>query len=333
MLNKKSSLLRSLSAFAASILILVSAGFIYLNRQLIIDQVTVWSYEPSAQLANISKQSGLTSKGEFLLYATRPSIEQAEGFNSKCPRQEQGSPILGCYTPDDRVYIFDVANEQLAGMQEVTAVHEMLHAAWVRLDNSEREKLTVELESAYKNSNNDELKKRMEYYERSEPGEIVNELHSILGTEVRSLGEPLESYYAKLFDRALVLKMHESYSGVYKELYAKADSIYSQMNELASSIEKRSAQYDAALSSYTRDVNSFNSRARGQGFTTQSQFNAERAQLLSRSSALESTRVSINSDIVTYNKLNEEYSSVTAQIDGLNKSLDSMKQLEQVPSA
>ncbi len=46
--------------------------------------------------------------------------------------------ILGCYNPSSRdIYIYNVTNSELDGVKEVTAAHEMLHAAWERLSESE----------------------------------------------------------------------------------------------------------------------------------------------------------------------------------------------------
>lgn len=333
MSNKKARYISSIFAFSVSVVLVVVAGLLYLNRQLVIDQITVWQYEPTAAMTEVVKKSGLTSRGKFTLYATQPSIEPAEAFNQKCPRQEAGSPILGCYTPSDRVYIFDITNEQLDGMEEVTAVHEMLHAAWRRLGAGDRQKLTISLKKAYETHKTPELEKRMAYYERSEPDEIVNELHSILGTEIPSLGGDLEFYYNNLFDRQNVLSLHNSYSSVYNELYSRADNLRKQIETKGADIESRSAAYVSLLASYTADVNAFNARARIDSFATRQQFNSERGALLQRSANLEATRVAINEDITAYNRLNDEYRDVAAQIDGLNESVDSIKQLDKVPSA
>ena len=37
------------------------------------------------------------------------------------------------------IYLYHVENEELSGITEVTAAHEMLHAAWIRLDEREKE--------------------------------------------------------------------------------------------------------------------------------------------------------------------------------------------------
>lgn len=332
MSNTRTSRTGSIIAFILSGLFIVVASILFLNRQAALDQLTVWAYEPSSAIATIEQNVNFTDKGKFIFYATKPSLETQDAFNKKCPRQEAGSPILGCYTNADQIYIYDLTNEQLDGMEEVTAAHEMLHAVWFRTSKAEQDTLKTELEKAYQKLNDEELTTRMEYYQRTEPGEYINELHSILGTEVASLGEPLESYYAQFFDRTTVLKLHDQYNGVYKALYARADELYAQMEVLSSSIQTRMSEYETAVSRYSADVDSFNGRADGGGFTTMSQFNAERAALIARASTLDTARQSINTDIETYNTYYAEYEDIAKQIEVLNESIDSFNQIDEAPS-
>jgi hypothetical protein len=273
-----------------------------------------------------------SEKGKFVFYATKPAVANQAEFNKECPRQETGSPILGCYTADDHIYVYDITNSKLDGMEEVTAAHEMLHAAWYRTSEAEKERLSTELRAAYEKIDNSELKTRMDYYERTEPGEFINELHSILGTEIKSLDESLEAYYGQFFNRNEVIKLHEQYSAVYKQLYARADDLYSTMQTLSMTIQDRSRNYDTSVAQLSVDIAAFNRRANNDGFSSQSQFNAERSALVTRTNALDAERASINASINKYNELYDEYQTIAKQIEGLNDSIDSFKQIEQAPS-
>lgn len=332
MLNKKASRLGSTIAFIVSGLLIVAAGWVFLNRQFVLDQLSVWSYEPSSQVQSISDRVEFTDKGKFIFYATKPSLEDQAGFNKECPRQEAGSPILGCYTSADRIYVYNLSNDQLDGMEEVTSAHEMLHAAWYRLSEDERTKLTSELEAAYAKIDDAALKERMDYYQRTEPGEFVNELHSILGTEFPSLGDSLETYYAQFFDRQTVLALHGKYNAVYTALYTRADDLYTQMEALSATLQARNTAYEAEVTQLSADITTFNSKANSGGFATQAQFNNERAALMRRSSSLEAERASINRDVETYNGYYAEYEQIASKIQVLNESVDSFKQIEQAPS-
>ncbi len=332
MLSKKVSRTGSIIAFAVSALFIAAAAWIFINRQFVLDQLAVWSYAPSSAVQTIENEVGFTDKGRFIFYATRPSVEQQDSFNKECPRQEVGSPIVGCYTNDGHIYIYSITNQELSGMEEVTAAHEMLHAVWARTNKADQDKLSTELKDAYNKLDNPELKKRMDYYERTEPGEFVNELHSILGTEIGSLGEPLESYYSQFFNRQAVLTLHQKYYSVYQALYNRADELYTKMQALATTIQSENEQYNAAANQLTTDINSFNTRAKNGDFNSRSQFDSERAALVARSSALDVKRQSVNADIATYNSDYKEYQSIAQQVEVLNNSVDSFKKIEQGPS-
>lgn len=324
--------------FVKALTLLLSAAVVILsiwaifNRQFVLDQFAVWSYEPSSAIGAISQKTDMTQKGEFVFYATRPAIDTKESFNQSCPRQEVNSPILGCYTGDDRIYIYDITNSQLDGIEEVTAIHEMLHAQWKRTNSADKERLSKELEAAYASLNDPELKERMEYYKRTEPGEFTNELHSILGSEVPNLGDSLEKYYAQFFDRSKVLAFHSAYSGVYQTLYDQVDTLFSKMETLAAKINSETASYNQATSQLSADINSFNERANNGEFSSMRAFNTERAALVARSNELDQQRESINADIDTYNSYYAQYQDVASQIDALNGSIDSFTEVQQAPS-
>jgi len=332
MSNTNSSRVGSVLAFAASILIVSAAVWLFFNRQLAIDQLSVWTYSPSQGVARIEERVDFTPRGKFIFYATKPVLAEQAHFNEECPRQEAGSPILGCYTNNDQIYLYDITNQKLDGMEEVTAAHEMLHAVWTRTSPAERERLTVELRNAYESLNDPALKSRMDYYERTEPGEFANELHSILGSEQPNLSDSLERYYGRFFNRATLLKLHQQYSEVYSALYTRSDTLYAQMTELSESIQARSAAYETKSAQLSADITSFNARARGNWFSSQAQFSAERSALVARSRALDTERDSINASITTYDTYYNEYVDIAQQIEVLNNSVDSFKPIEQAPS-
>jgi len=333
MSTSKTNRLKSGIAFSLSILVIGFAGWLFLNRQLALDQLSVWNYQPSASIVSLDERVKFTDKGLFTFYATKPVLADSSEFNGSCPRQEAGSPILGCYTSADRIFVFNVDNEQLDGMKEVTAAHEMLHAVWYRMSTSEQERVGALLTAAYDKSASAELKDRMAYYQRTEPEAITNELHSILGTEVGNLGPELEAYYNQYFEnRQIILDLHAKYNDVYKSLYSRADTLYTEMQTLSKSIDDRSSAYDAEVTQLSRDITSFNARANSGDFDSISQFNAEKAVLVSRSNRLDAQRTAIYTDIDTYNKLYEEYKTLASQIELLNNSVDSFKSLGEAPT-
>jgi len=308
------------------------AGWLFLNHQYVSDQLSVWSFTPSSNITTIEDKAAFSSKGLFYFRASQPVIADAESFNKDCPRQETGSPILGCYV-GGRIFVFDITNEKLDGMEEVTAAHEMLHAAWERMSPTEQQKIGSMLLKELDKISDQDLKTRLEYYERTEPGELQNELHSIIGTEVISIDPELETYYRRYFDdRTKILALHEQYSAVFTTLRAQADAEYKELTELAQSIQTRTAEYQSNGTALTSDIESFNRKANNGQFTSSAQFYAQRNALIARSNQLAADRTAINTDITLYETKYAAYQKLSKEIEGLNKSLDSIKALEPAPS-
>lgn len=330
--SRKAHIIGASIAGLVSVSILVFAGWLLFNRQYVADVASVWLYQPSTAIQTISDRVDFTHKGEFYFHTTHPQISTADEFNQDCPRQEPSSPILGCYAAG-RIFIYDIENAQLDGIEEVTAAHEMLHAVWERHSGEEQARLTRLLQEAYSVNATQELRDRMAYYERSEPGELINELHSILPTEVSQLGSELDAYYAQYFDdRQKVVALHQKYSGVFNSLTSRANELYAQLTTLSGVIEEQTSAYDREVIALSAAIESFNTRANNGSFTTMSQFNQERAALVARSNALEALRVSISSQIDSYNAQYDEYETIAGQIDSLNKSIDSISDLRETPT-
>jgi hypothetical protein len=313
---------------AALILIVISIGatlFLLLNRQTVIDHVSVWQYQPSAAITGFAERTAMSEQGKFLFFASRPSLEGTQVFNEKCSRTEKSTAILGCYDGLGSIYIYDVPNPKLDGIREVTSAHEMLHAAYNRLNASERKKVDGLVEAEYaKLSNNSEFSARMAFYARTEPGERDNELHSIIGTEVASVSPELEQYYQRYFVvRSKVVALHAQYATVFASLQARSEELGAQLTTLAASIESQTATYNSEVNRLNQDIANFNARASSGAFSSQAQFNSERAQLTNRAAALETMRASINTDREQYEAMRAELTSIASESEALNKSIDS----------
>lgn len=298
-------------------------GWLLINRQYVLDQLTVWQYRPSSEVQAIASKAQMNDQGQFYFYASQPEVDEASVFNKQCKKQEEHSAILGCYS-NRRIYIYNVPNAQLDGIKEVTAAHEMLHAAWDRLSDSKKQRLNELLTAAYNRGASDKLEERMDYYARTQPGERTNELHSIIGTEFTDLDDELEAYYAQYFtDRKQVVALHQRYEALFTQLDQKSTSLTAELDSLTTDIERESERYNTAVNQLNNDIQDFNTRAQSNSFASEQVFNERRAELVSRSSALDAQRSAINTKIARYEALRAELEAVNGQSQTLNRSLDS----------
>lgn len=277
----------------------------YVQRANIVDLIAVWQFEPSPAIESHIEATAMSDRGEFLFKASRPQVASSEEFNAECASLEEGTGTLGCYQPASRtILLFDVTDENLAGTEEVVAVHEMLHAAWDRMGADEHATLGPLLEAeAAARSDDAEFIERMEFYARTEPGERLNELHSIVGTEFTEISAELEEHYAEfLDDRSVVTNLHAASNAVLTSINKKVKKLVSEVEKLAASIDKDYDAYVAASDSLDADIESFNARADSGAFTTQAQFDLERNALLARGDALDADWNSISTRESRYKK-------------------------------
>lgn len=300
------------------------AALLFFNRQYVIDQVTIWQYEPSTPVAQLVDRSGMNDKGEFYFYASTPTLESTQIFNDKCGHREESTAILGCYTAQ-KIYIYNVIDTRLDGIREVTAAHEMLHAAYERMGDGERQKVNALLETEYNKLKNDKnLAERMAFYAKTEPGQRDNELHSVIGTEVASISSELEEHYKKYFsDRQKVVALHAKYAAVFSDLQTRSDELISELKALGNTIEEDTRTYNSSVTELDKDIENFNTRANNGGFNNQAQFNAERNSLVSRVSVLDNLRDTISANVTKYESLREELASIASTSEALNRSIDS----------
>jgi chromosome segregation ATPase len=303
---------------------LVAAAFLLVNRQHVIDQVAVWQYQPNGQITALAERASMNDRGKFYFYASQPALEEAQEFNQKCDRKEQSTAILGCYA-GRFIYIYNVTDEKLDGIREVTAAHEMLHAAYDRLTGDERTNIDKLLTAEYETLKNDEkLAERMAFYARTEPGERNNELHSVIGTEVANVNPALEEYYKRYFvDRSKIVSLHDKYESVFNNLQSRAENISAELAELGDSIEADSVDYNKQVNQLNQDIQTFNASADSGGFSSQAEFNAARNSLVERANQLDAMRDEISGKVAQYETLRKELLGIASQSEELNRSIDS----------
>ncbi|MFZ1258220.1 MAG: hypothetical protein WAQ25_02010 [Candidatus Saccharimonas sp.] len=317
---KRHMALRAL--FGVVVILVVSVLFI-LYGQRVIDRIQAGRFTPTAQLAAVHDTLQLTRVGSDLLYASKPQIDSKQSFNTKCHTEERTTAILGCYTKRT-IYLYDINEKSLQGTLEVTAAHEMLHAAYDRLNFFERRYVEDLLQKEHERlKDNAELKNIMAYYAKSEPGAELNELHSLLGTTIPTLSPELEKYYAHYFkDRAKVVALNAAYNQVFGEISRKANQLQKQITDLRPEINSDLARYESDRKQLELDIAAFNERAKSNGFTTQSSFQVARSALLARVDALNKRQVAVNERVAEYNDYIKQLNNLAVRASELNQSIN-----------
>ncbi|MDP3207591.1 MAG: hypothetical protein Q8M65_00445 [Rhodoglobus sp.] len=312
-------------ALLINLALIVGLAWMLTHLQRVADQFAVWQFAPPAAVEAYADRAAFSDEGRFLFFASRPVIAADTEFNDVCASQLEEVGILGCYLPGDkRIFLFDVTDVRLDGIEEVVAAHEMLHAAWDRMTDAERTELGVLLEAeAEKHSEDPGFAETLEFYALTEPGERLNELHSIVGTKFDIVAPALEAHYAQFFtNRAAVVSLHEKSNAVFQEQAAAVAALIARIDELAAAIDADYASYNAQYGQLNVDIDSFNSRADSGDFGSQAEFNSERDALLARQRTLDAFYATIDARAAEYNVLLTQLDELNSAAAKLNEAIN-----------
>lgn len=307
--------------------------FILPNIQVITDMILAKNVRLDGELATMASRLKLTSRAELILRASRPQLQTKQQFNQNCQRKEAATFILGCYNGRD-IFIYDVNNQELEGISEVTLAHELLHAVYRRMTSKQRQELNQLLVVDYQRLKTPELERRMQTYDRTQPGQFENELHSILGTEFADLSEELEQHYRQVFkNRRVIVGLHQASQRPFQQKQQELERLKIEIATAEQSLKADQLVYQRIVESFNVEVEQFNQRAtRVGGFTNQAEFQASRKQLMFRQQQLRQRQAELAAKINQFNQKVELYNQTGLAIQELNRSLDSLDSLEALKS-
>lgn len=264
-----------------SVVAVLGAGYVaFIFRQDIIDWWKLSIYKPSAEVVSLADATTMAGRGRDLFYVSDPKINERDEFNINCTDTGEESLVLGCYRAQ-QIFLYNVTDSRLNGVKEVTAAHEMLHAAYERLNTADRSYVDTLLQTQLTLIKDDRLAGLIALYNKEEPGHLLNEMHSILGTEFRNLTPDLEAYYKQYFsDRAKVVAYSEAYETTFTasknrittyderlaDLQKQIDAGSSKLDQQKASLEAQAANLDSLRGSdtaaYNKAVPPYNSNVR-----------------------------------------------------------------------
>lgn len=225
--------------------LLVIVGFGAVNRQDIFDYIKLRGYTPPAEVSALASETTMNSYGRKIFYVNAPAIDSKSIFKTSCPNNGgEQSIVLGCYHGNQSgIFLLNVTDPRLGGVAEVTAAHEMLHGAYDRLSSSEKTTINAMVQSYYDTGLKDKrIKDTVDGYRKSEPKDVVNEMHSIFGTEVSDLPAPLEAYYTRYFtNRKAVVAFADKYQSEFTTRQSAVEKYDAQLATLKTSISAQEA--------------------------------------------------------------------------------------------
>ena len=309
------------------LVLLVVGVSAFLNRVWLHDFYRGVTYQPSAEMIQIRNDLELTDKGEFLFNAVQPELDGAAEFNSYCRDGESEIAVLGCYT-DGNIYIYNITDERLNGIRELTSAHELLHANYARMSETDKADLVADLTRVFE-ANQELLEKEINTYNTEQKQE---ELYVRAGTEVKNLPETLEKHYAEIFkDQDKIVDYYNSYISVFRSLEAEMDALKAEMETINAELEARVAEYEQRVAQLDTKIENFNSCAETVGcFGSEFEFYGQRAELVAEQAALTELYNEMNQLVGVYNDKVEAYNADVLQSEKLNTIVNSMAQPQEI---
>lgn len=304
-------------------LTLMAVALILVNSRAIIDYAKLYNYTPPIEIAELADQTMMTDKARKLFYVNHPQVADRGSFNGACNNRGERTIVLGCYHSVDRgIFLFEVSDPRLNGVKQVTAAHEMLHAAYDRLSSGDRERMDALLREFYNQKVQDKrIQDTIAAYEQSEPDDITNEMHSIFATEISDLTPELETYYADFFqDRKKVV----GYAANYQQEFSRRQDqvrIYDlQLLKLKDTIDTNTARLsdnEAEITSLQRQMEADRSSGNVE------EYNARVPVFNNRVDRYNALIRSTQGSIAEYNRLVAERNVLALEIRGLSQSINS----------
>lgn len=243
------------------------------NLQEITDWLRLRNYHPDSQIVRIADSDTMKSETRRVFYINHPELDGKQQFNGHCRSEAEQTIVLGCFIENQGIFLLNVTDSRLNGVLEVTAAHETLHAMYARLNKNERAKVDKMTTSFFSTLNDERIQKTVEGYRSKDPSVVPNELHSILGTEVRHLNPQLENYYKKYFsDRGKIVDFSDSYEKAFLDIENSAKDYDARLSALKQTIENDEAQLKAqavALDEKQRELNSLRASNDISGYNSQ----------------------------------------------------------------
>lgn len=307
--------------FAVFLAILASPLLIWWKFDSIHDWWRLRDYSPPQAVASLADKTTMTPPARRIFYVNHPQIHAtSEEFRRDCPQSEQ-TIVLGCYhSPQQGIAIYDISDPRLNGVEEVTAAHEMLHAAYDRLDSDDQRRINGLLNEVYSQLSDTRIIETIEQYKKNDPSQLLNEMHSIFGTELATLPAELEEHYNRYFqNRPAVVIFARGYEKEFSSRLSQIRELEAQLAALKNTIdtqEGRLAQQTEELESDRRRLDELRDSNR------LAEYNSSVPAFNAKVNSYNQSVNRLRRDIASYNELLGKYNSIAGELKSLYDALD-----------
>lgn len=311
-----------LSTLITLLVMVVIAVGLLTNETRLLDWYHLRGYAPASNVVALANDTTMTAYARHMFYLNKPQIlSSVTSFRAYCP-ENKDTIVLGCYhSGENGIYVYNVPDPSLAGVQQVTAAHEMLHASYARLSNHDRTVINSELLDYSKHGLTDpSVKADIKIYQQTEPSSVTDEMHSLFGTEIANLPAPLESYYTRYFhNRSKIVTYQQQYQAQFTKRQATIASDDNQLKDLKANIQIQQDSVDSQLAQITSDRARINSYASSNQIAT---YNAAIASFNAEIDAYNRAVQKLKDQIDGYNQLVAARNLIAGQLTTLDKALD-----------
>lgn len=295
---------------------------LFWQRNNLYDSWRLHGYSAPSTVVSLADQTKMTASARHLFYVNHPQVmSDASTFRQACTTSEQ-TIILGCYRgPQNGIYIYNVQDSRLSGIQQVTAAHEMLHGQYDRLSPKDRDYVNGLLLDYYNHGLTDQrIKDTIDSYKKTEPKDLVNEMHSIFGTEVANLPQTLENYYKRYFsDRTAVVTFSANYEQEFTTRESQAKNLESQLQDLKSTVDSE----EAGLKAEYTDISSRRAQLDNQRQADTAGYNASVDSFNAQVADYNAKIATYQANVARYNRLVQQYNAVAGDLRSLYNSINS----------
>jgi hypothetical protein len=308
--------------FLLALLIVVNAGVLW-QRERLADWWRLRNYAAPVDIVSLAMDDTMTPVAKNLFFVNHPQLENKENFNTHCADRSEKTAVLGCYRGNRQgIYIYAVTDARLSGVRQVTAAHETLHQAYDRLSTKDRQHIDGLLEDFYQHTLTDQtIKDKIESYKSQPNVVLVNEMHSIFGTEVRQLTPELEQYYKKYFDnRSKIVDYRDAYQAEFTRRQTLVEDYDKQLTGLKKQIDNNKATLEDEMTFLNAKEKAINQDAnRGDQAAYQSDITAYNDMVETYNALLVTTR----NQISQYNQIANQRNDIAVEEQQLQQALDS----------